>query len=215
MTADARQLAGRIFKSGVADIYGAAEAGIIAYECPDCGLYHTCDETVFVEVLRGDGRPCEEGEMGKVVVTPLYNYAMSLIRYEIGDYATRGPAHAPCGRGLSSLTSIVGRYRNLFVLKDGRVIQPYIHYSLREYLRYRQVQMVQTAHDQVEIRYVPDGDVPPDRLAIEGLLHRTLDPSLAVELVQVDRFEAHSAGKFEETLSLVPQENVPGASRLP
>jgi phenylacetate-CoA ligase len=211
MTAEARELASRIFKSRVADIYGAAEAGIIAYECSDCGLYHTCDETIFVEVLRDDGCPCEEGEMGKVVVTPLYSYAMSLIRYEIGDYATRGPAHAPCGRGLSSLSSVVGRYRNLFVLKDGRIIQPYIHYSLKEHLRYRQIQMVQTAYDRVEIRYVPEGDTPPDRVAIESLIHRMLDPSLAVALVPIDRFEVHPAGKFEETLSLVPHDtHVPG-----
>jgi len=203
MTAEARRLADRIFKSRVADIYGAAEAGIIACECPDCGLYHTCDETIFVEVLRDDGSPCDEGEMGRVVITPLYNYAMSLIRYEIGDYATRGPAHAPCGRGLSSLSSIVGRYRNVFVLKDGRIVQPYVHYSLRKHLGYRQIQMVQTAYDRVEIRYVPYGDEPPDRSAIEDLLHQMLDPGMTIILVPVDRFEAQPAGKFEETLCLV------------
>jgi phenylacetate-CoA ligase len=215
MTAEARRLAERIFKSRVADIYGAAEAGIIAYECPDCGLHHTCDETIFVELLRDDGRPCEEGEIGRVVVTPLYNYAMSLIRYEIGDYATRGPACAPCGRGLSSLSSIVGRDRNLFVLRDGRVILPYIHNSLREHLSYRQVQMVQTTYDRVEIRYVPDADVPPDRPAIEALIHRVLDPGLAVTLVAIDRFEPNPGGKFEETLSLVPRDGAPGACGLP
>jgi phenylacetate-CoA ligase len=210
MTEEARQLAGRVFKSRVADIYGAAEAGIIAYECPDCGLYHCCDETIFVEVLRSDGSPCEEGEMGRVVVTPLYNYAMSLIRYEIGDYATRGPPRAPCGRGLSSLSSIVGRHRNLFVLKDGRTIQPYIHCSLREHLHYRQIQMVQTAYDRVEIRYIPDSDVPPDELAIESLVRQMLDARVAVSLIPIDRFEDPPAGKFEETLCLVRPDGLPG-----
>jgi phenylacetate-coenzyme A ligase PaaK-like adenylate-forming protein len=183
MTAEARELARDIFDAKVFDIYGTAEAGIVAYECPDCGLYHTCDETIFVEILREDGGACKEGEMGRVVLTPLYNYAMSLIRYEIGDYAIRGPEHAPCGRGLSSLSSIVGRYRNVFVLRDGRVIQPYVYRSLREHLSYRQLQLVQIDFDRVEIRYVPWENTTPNLVAITNLIHKLLDASVNITLV--------------------------------
>ena len=213
LTGEARQLARRVFKSKVVDLYGASEAGLIAYDCPHCRMLHCCDESILVEVLREDGSPCREGETGRVVLTPLYNYAMSLIRYEIGDYATRGPDRAPCGRGLSSLVVVVGRYRNLFVLRDGRVVQPYASPILAKHLAYRQLQMVQTDYEAVEIRYVPEpnGKVA-DLPAIEILIRRLLGPDASVRLVPVDRFEPGPAGKFEETLSLVAARQKPAAT---
>ncbi|MGH6783555.1 MAG: hypothetical protein ACREBP_02905, partial [Sphingomicrobium sp.] len=39
---EARQLARRAFKADIADLYGASETGLIAAQCPDCGLYHVC-----------------------------------------------------------------------------------------------------------------------------------------------------------------------------
>jgi hypothetical protein len=130
---------------------------------------------------------------------------MPLIRYEIGDYAVRGPVRAPCGRGLGSLTAIRGRYRNAFVLADGRVIHPYANAArMGAHLAYRQIQIVQTEVDRIEIRYVPDGSGrEPDRGGIEGLVRETFDPSLSVTLVAVEGFAAPRGGKFEETVSLV------------
>jgi phenylacetate-CoA ligase len=204
---EARRLARRVFKSEVADLYGASETGLVACQCPDCGLYHVCDETILMEVLREDGSPCEEGETGRVVLTPLYNFVMPLIRYEIGDYATRGPDQSRCGRGLSSLTSIVGRYRNVFVLKDGRVIHPYANARiLGNHLSFRQLQIVQTEYDHIEIKYVPDDNAHiPNVAEIEKLMHQLLDTPIKVTLVPLDRFQPSPGGKFEETLSLVPR----------
>jgi hypothetical protein len=70
--------------------------------------------------------------------------------------------------------------------------------------------MVQTAYDRVEIRYIPDSDVPPDELAIESLVRQMLDARVAVSLIPIDRFEDPPAGKFEETLCLVRPDGLPG-----
>jgi phenylacetate-CoA ligase len=209
VSSEARRLARRTFKAEIADLYGASETGLIACQCPDCGLYHVCDETTLVEVLRDDGTPCREGETGRIVLTPLYGYAMPLIRYEIGDFATRGPEQARCGRGLSSLLSIVGRYRNAFLLRDGRVVNPYANAAqIGEYLSYRQIQIVQIDYDRIEIRYVPD-DVAraPNLAGLETLMRRLVDPAVSVTAVPVDRFEPHPSGKFEETVSLIARDN--------
>ncbi len=206
-----RQRARQAFKAEIADFYGASETGLAACQCPDCGLYHSCDETMLVEILDTAGQPCAEGETGRVVLTPLYAYAMPLIRYEIGDYAVRGPARAPCGRGLGSLRAIAGRYRNVFVLGDGRIIHPYANAArLGVHLDYRQVQIVQTDYDRIEIRYLPkEGGRTPDEAAIAAFVRETFDPSLSVALVPVASFPPAEGGKFEETLSLVTKEAAP------
>jgi phenylacetate-CoA ligase len=59
-------------------------------------------------VLDQRGNPRGPGEVGRVVVTPLNNFAMPLIRYELGDTAEVG-APCACGRGLPVLTRILDR----------------------------------------------------------------------------------------------------------
>ena len=64
----ARQTYEQVFRCPVIDFYGAHEAGHIACQCRSCGLYHTCDDSIIVEVLR-DGQPAGPGEDGEIVVT--------------------------------------------------------------------------------------------------------------------------------------------------
>jgi len=87
----------------VVDMYSTREAGYLALQCPDHEHYHVQAESALVEVLNAAGHPCRAGETGRVYVTPLHNFAMPLIRYDIGDFAEVGPP-CPCGRGLPVLT---------------------------------------------------------------------------------------------------------------
>ncbi|MBI2727865.1 MAG: phenylacetate--CoA ligase family protein [Polaromonas sp.] len=103
----------------IADTYSSEEVGVIAIECPHSGLYHTMAEGLIVEVLRPDGQPCKAGEVGRVVVTDLLNFASPLVRYDIGDYAEPGPV-CGCGRGLPTLKRVLGRQRGMVKLPDGR-----------------------------------------------------------------------------------------------
>src|SRR3546814_16158281 len=98
-------------------MYSSQECGYFALQAPGHDHYLVQAEVVLLEVLRADGSPCEPGETGRVVVTPLTNYAMPLLRYEIGDFATVGAA-SPCGRGLPVLDRILGRVRNMLVPPD-------------------------------------------------------------------------------------------------
>ena len=109
----------QVFGVKVVDMYSSQEVGYIALQCPEHEHYHVQAENLLVEVLAEDGRGCGPGEVGRVVVTTLHNFAMPLLRYDIGDYAEVG-ASCPCGRGLGVLTRILGRQRNLLVLPDGR-----------------------------------------------------------------------------------------------
>ena len=102
----------------VKDIYSGREVGYIALQCPEHDHYHVQSEGVIVDILDDNGNPCGIGETGRVIVTPLHNYAMPMIRYDIGDYATRGGACA-CGRGSDVLTTIEGREQNRLSLQDG------------------------------------------------------------------------------------------------
>jgi phenylacetate-CoA ligase len=187
------------------DQYGANEIGLLACECPWCGYYHLNAETLLVEVLDENGKPCTPGEIGRVVVTSFYNYAMPFIRYEIGDFAVAGPERGKCPVKLPTLARIVGRYRNTFVLRDGRTLYPYVSPArFREFMAFEQIQVVQTDYDELEVRYVPlDPSREVDAVGLETCLRAEIDSSFKVRAVPVAEIPRSASGKFEDYLSLV------------
>ena len=106
--ADLRALASAKFAAKIHDTYASPETGCIAIQCPDTTTYHVPSEAIIVEVLDDQGRPCRDGEIGRVVATPLFNLAGPLIRYEIGDFAEAG-GMCECMRSLPMLKRIAGR----------------------------------------------------------------------------------------------------------
>lgn len=137
----------------VQDMYSCEEVGYMALQCPEHEHYHVQSETVLVEVLDDAGQPCGPGQIGSVVLTPLHNFAMPLLRYAIGDFAEVGEA-CPCGRGLPVLKRILGRRRNRVVLPDGRGSWPDIGGLWAAIPDVDQIQLIQRDADHVEVRFV-------------------------------------------------------------
>jgi len=115
---ETRALCFKAWDVPIKDIYSGREVGYIALQCPEFDHYHVQSEGVIVDILNDDDQPCAPGETGRVIVTPLHNYAMPMIRYDIGDYATVGGA-CDCGRGGMVLKSIEGREQNRLSMPGG------------------------------------------------------------------------------------------------
>ena len=184
----------------VTDSYSSQELGYIALQCPHSGLYHTMSETLIVEVLNEQGQACREGEIGRVVITDLSNYATPLIRYDIGDYAQVGGI-CGCGRTLPTLTRIYGRERNMLKLPDGRQ-----HWPLVGFQQYRavapilQYQLIQKSLTDIEVRLVLEQSLSS---AQQKELSRVIQSSLGYPFNLIYVFFEHAlprskGGKFEE-----------------
>jgi phenylacetate-CoA ligase len=107
LSPEVRDMAEKAWGVPITDIYSAMEIGIMAHQCPDNYNLHIQSEYVRLEVLGDDNKPCQAGEVGRIIVTPLHNYQTPLIRYAIGDYAEVG-GPCSCGRSLPVLTRILG-----------------------------------------------------------------------------------------------------------
>jgi phenylacetate-CoA ligase len=145
------------------------------------------------------------GTLGQVVITCLYNYAMPFIRYAIGDYAVAAEGACRCGRTLPRIAGVAGRVRNVFTFADGSQQSPWGWRGVfRELIAARQMQIVQTAIDMIEIRYVPwDQSLPPDVALINEAGRRCIHPTVTFRLVAVDDFTRSPSGKVEDCISLV------------
>jgi phenylacetate-CoA ligase len=205
---ETRDLCRSVFGAEIADTYGAQETGHIAAQCPDCGEYHRSADSSIVEILHDDGSPAGPGETGRVVVTPLYGYAMPLIRYELGDFAEVGRTDPKCDRKLPTLRRIMGRHRNLFRFRDGTRIWPVATlFRLNNFVTLKQFQIVQTDFEHIEIKYVPDGiPGPVDLAALTQQVRTILNQHVDVTLSAVDKIERAATGKYEDCVSLVPSD---------
>ena len=202
---DLRERCQKLGEIEVVDIYSSQEVGLIALQCPTSGLYHIQSESLIVEVLDDAGLPCKPGEIGQIVITDLHNFATPLIRYAIRDYAEVGPA-CPCGRGLPTLSHIMGRRRNMVVFPDGRKHWPLLGaYHFREVADIRQYQAIQHTPQDVEIRLRVDATLTSAQESkLTALIHQALGHPFPLRFNYFDQeLPKTRGGKFEEFVSLV------------
>jgi len=189
------------------DSYSTEEFGCLAWQCPQGTNLHIADELVLLEVIDDmTGKPCGPGETGSVIITSFFNQAMPQIRYKLGDLATVGPPCA-CGRGLTSLASIVGRRRQLFRFPNGDTVMPGLATKLfDEFLHARKWQAAQISGQTIEIRFV--SDVPEDqqdRAAFVDAANRRFQQKLTYVFRQVDAIATQPSGKFFEYVCELPE----------
>ena len=193
-----RQRCEKLWQVPVFDIYATREAGVIALQCPETRHYHVMAECVYVEVLDKDGSPCGPGKVGRIVVTPLHNCAMPLIRYQPGDYVEVGEPCA-CGRGLPVLKRILGRTRNMLCLPNGEKFWPSM--GRREFNRIvavKQHQFVQTELTTIEARLVVERPLSPaQEQQLRSLFLSRLPHPFDIRFVYTDEIPRGPGGKYE------------------
>jgi phenylacetate-CoA ligase len=196
---DQRALFKRALGADTIDCYSTIECGCLALQCPESGNYHVMAEAVILEVLDERNRPCRPGQIGRVVVTVLHNFATPLIRYDLGDYAEVGAA-CPCGRGLPVLTRILGRRRNLLVLPDGTRRWPiYSSMKILDGTPIRQFQLAQTNLETIEARLVVTRPLSPaETSAFEHALLAQLRHPFRIEYRYLDEISRGPGGKYED-----------------
>lgn len=203
-----RALVEETWQVPVIDMYSSQECGYLAIQCPISGLHHIQAESALVEILDEKGHPCGPGEIGRVVVTPLHNFATPLIRYEIGDYAEVGETCA-CGRGLPTLRRIVGRQRNMLRLPTGDQRWPPTRYS--EFVKVapiRQFQLIQKTLERIEARFVVERALTVEEEAqVVGIIRQKLGYPFEVALTYSAELPRSPSGKFEEFISELPAES--------
>ncbi|MES2924414.1 MAG: AMP-binding protein [Verrucomicrobiota bacterium] len=189
-----------IWDAPLASTYTAAETGAMAYQCREGGRWHLQSEKSIIEVLDSEGHPCAPGTTGRVIVTPLHNFAMPLLRYEIGDLATVGEGPCACGRTLPILDAIPGRARDLLLLPSGELRPPYYgHGAVMQVRSIRQHQVIQTTRNHVCFRLVVAQPLTREE---EGHVIKSatnaLGGAFGVSIEYVDEILRSPNGKFAE-----------------
>ena len=178
--------------------YGGCEFGRYANECDaHHGKMHVLEDHVRVDVLKPDGTPAAEGELGNQVVTSLTNYAMPTIRLEQGDTVVSHGRSCPCGR-TTQLIDVRGRIQTLIVLPDGRTItEKEMIDEIIDFPGLEWFQLTQRAEGDFYLAVVATpGDGTLDCDALAGAVRSLIPGDVKVEAERVDHIGQEGSGKY-------------------
>ncbi len=150
----------RAFGAKIIGVYSTTECHKIAHPCPDGTGWHVNSELLLLETIGPDGRIGAPSTVGRSIITPFFNTAQPLIRYDQGDALHWGEP-CGCGRTLPIITQIDGRYNDLFALPDGRRVSLHIPKELYDAIATDVIQLAQTGPIDFEVRHVPLGTPQP------------------------------------------------------
>ena len=186
------------FNAPARNTYGSHEFNLLAWECPQTGLMHVCDDNVILEVLN-DGSPAGEGEAGDVVVTGLHSYVAPYIRYGLGDIAVRGPSPCPCGAPFSTLQTIRGREMDTCITPEGRKIHHWelIPKGFWDMTWHRRYLMIQETPAHIVLQVVASEKPPAaDIEQLEKGVLEKLGTGGRFDLQLVDEIAPTESGKY-------------------
>lgn len=111
-----KELISSAFDCPVANEYGCAEFGIIAFECPKNHL-HISSDNVYLEIINPDSQG-----VGQVIITGLRNYTMPLIRYQLDDLAKVDVSVCDCEVTLPRIEIMAGRNNDIIKTPEGKIV---------------------------------------------------------------------------------------------
>ncbi|MBU0548140.1 MAG: hypothetical protein KJ710_01970 [Candidatus Omnitrophica bacterium] len=205
LTEESREYIEHIFGCSVYNEYGATEFGFrMAWECKERKGLHIDIDSVLIEFLR-DGDPVKTGEKGEMVITGLVNYAMPLIRYQIGDIGTLSARKCACGRGLPLVEAIEGRKDDFIKLPSGKIVSPRALTPLiRKYKEVIEFKVVQKAKDRIYVYIVSSGVLPIDTVSkIKESLLGIINENVDIFIERVGELSRTERGKLQTVISEV------------
>ena len=132
--------------------YANEENGFLGQDSNENNVFLMNRADYFVEILKLDSdEVANEGEVGRIVVTDLYNYAMPMIRYDTGDVGARVKV-VHNGVERTAIGSFGGRIVDSVKDFNGNLVSPHAITNLMwKYKNIKQFQFVQKAKGKYKI----------------------------------------------------------------
>jgi phenylacetate-CoA ligase len=190
LTPAARQRIETSFRGRLYDVYGSTEFKEVASQCHS-GRYHVNFESVYVET-----QPA--GVPAPMVLSTLCDFAMPLLRFDIGDHAVFGTDTCPCGRASAHMLEFVGRESDMITLPSrrrvSRCLLTNVMDSEESILHYRIVQLHADAFRvDVVVRTPGQSGLWQARVCAE--LARVVGEPVCFAVREVDDLERAPSGK--------------------
>ncbi len=147
-----RSVLEKSFKCKVVSRYSNEENGFFGQDDVDNNFFIINRADYYYEILKFDSDlPADDGEVGRIVVTDLYNYAMPFIRYDTGDVGAWCEA-THWGKKVRAIGNFGGRVVDMLFDTKGNMVSPHsITNMMWKYQGVQQFQFVQKSDNKYVI----------------------------------------------------------------
>lgn len=219
LTSFMRETIEGVFQCQVFNRYGSREVSDIAGECEVHRGLHVFPWGSYVEIVDDEGERVPSGTEGNILVTCVSNYAMPLIRYQIGDRGILSPeTTCSCGRRGQILKEISGRNDDIFMTRDGTQIEGgYFGVLLYSRPWVLQCQVIQKSYTSIlfKIRRSEHGYVPDELAEIISKTRLVMGEECQVDFEFVEDIPKSPSGKYRYILSEVNRREAQSESCTP
>lgn len=189
------------FRCKVFDFYGSAERVCYIHAC-ERGTYHIIPEYGLTELIPVNG---PGNNSCRVIATGFWNFAMPLIRYDMGDTVVQSHETCPCGRQFDLVKSIQGREGDVIRTPSGRHLGvTLIIHVICDTKYIAESQIIQDAIDHLTIEYVPTKNLTTRELQqFRTAIAKYLPSELEFDFRKVDAVKRTSSGKIRLVVSQI------------
>ena len=182
-----------VFSAPFFDVYGTGEVGAIGCSFVDNEAVDIYQNLIFIEILDDDDQPVEEGGVGRIVITDLQNFAMPIIRYEIGDIGQALFCNAENNQ--PSKIKVLGRAQELYLNAQGKRVYirdfQNLFYSDTHVINFKVEHLF---NDNFKVSIVTNGYV--DKIALAERLANLLEIKTLPKIKEVAFILPETSGKY-------------------
>lgn len=198
---DVRPLVKKYVGGDIISQYANEECGILGQERTPtddvAGVMYLNFASYYIEILKMDSdEPAAYGELGRIVLTDLYNYAFPVIRYDNGDAGMFLPPNEH-SHGYPILGKLFGRRLDVVYSTAGIPIHPIaLGREFKHYAEIRQWQFVQKAEKDYQVRICLAGGGAEDSVkCITEPLKNLIGQDASLRFEFVNEIPVLSSGK--------------------
>lgn len=192
----------KVFNCDVIEKYASHECGVVCCECSFHKGLHVFTEGVYVEILDNNNEPVKPGEIGKIIITDLFNKGFPLIRYDIGDLAVQGDnTQCDCGSYLPRIRKIIGRDRDILIDYKGNPKPGYLLVEIiNKYNIDCQFQILQDSRDKLLVKLTKTID-HQYKTALESEFKEIMGGNIDIKFEFHSSIDRDPSGKYRYVVS--------------
>ncbi|NLY35694.1 MAG: phenylacetate--CoA ligase family protein [Tissierellia bacterium] len=187
----------KVFGCNVVSRYSNQENGVLAQEPINSDYFLINRANYHMEFLKVDSEEVAElGELARVVITDLFNYATPIIRYDTGDLATL-QAHGRYGRVIKQ---VEGRRSDFLFNTKGELVNPgIVNVNMSSFDKVNQYQFIQNGEKDYVLKLNVLKGLYEDEDII-SMLKSGLGKDANITIEHVEGIPHLASGKFRSTV---------------
>lgn len=190
----------KMFGCPVINRYSNEEHGVLACTLANKNIFRLNTASYYFELLKLDrDEPVEPGEIGRIIVTDLYNHSMPFIRYDTGDLAISDDTDR---ENLKTLSSLQGRVADVIRGANGNMISAaMVNNYLHKFYEVKRYQLIQDDKNHYLLKIVCDKGIYTTENLI-NVCREFLGETANIDIEYVDEIPVESTGKYKTVVKI-------------